>query len=548
MARTWLSARATEALRLLSVCPNMPADVLSVLRGVGPSAATEQLLRRLESVGLVQARRVALSPLLGSRRLKLWSLTARGAASVMAKRGVDKPDKVICGRARQIQSAGALIANYWLLAASVSYAGARVRVVGWEYPWLRHARVARDGRTSHVRLPAGARLQGLAPAEGQVDRSILLLPDLGTAPVQSYAVALRKLFTLCAGSTDDHLVVVATLDRPGSTTRASAWEKLVRRAATRAGHSVPVRVLTWSQVASTAPGISRLVAYARSSAGIARRTQADVAFGLISRHPLLTREQLALLLGVDNARAGRLLRQLDKRGWVRRISSDEVQRADVDPALVRSLHLVELTAVGRRIAASRLLLPSSSATRHHGLLAVRGRGRRLVHLSHTIGANAVFVALADAARAVRQRGGDDVLEEWRSAAACARGRFRPDGYGCYRRGGVRHGFFLEFDRSTERPREYAAKLRAYYRYRASRAAGDYAGFPVMLVVTTSKRAEATIAEQARIAAYLREGRRLEVLIATTERIAAAGILGPIWRTSDHTARAEQGKFICWPPK
>ena len=92
-------------------------------------------------------------------------------------------------------------------------------------------------------------------------------------------------------------------------------------------------------------------------------------------------------------------------------------------------------------------------------------------------------------RTCRTRGGDDALEEWRSAAACARGGFRPDGYGCYRRDGVRYGFFLEYDRGTERAREYAAKLRAYYRYRAGRADRDYAGFPALLVVTTSKRAD-----------------------------------------------------------
>jgi len=44
-------------------------------------------------------------------------------------------------------------------------------------------------------------------------------------------------------------------------------------------------------------------------------------------------------------------------------------------------------------------------------------------------------------------------------ADSASGRFRPDGYGCYRRGcAVR--FFLEFDRGTVKPREYAAKLEA----------------------------------------------------------------------------------------
>jgi hypothetical protein len=39
------------------------------------------------------------------------------------------------------------------------------------------------------------------------------------------------------------------------------------------------------------------------------------------------------------------------------------------------------------------------------------------------------VDLAAAARQVTSRGGDDALIEWHSAAACARGRFRPDGYG-----------------------------------------------------------------------------------------------------------------------
>jgi hypothetical protein len=43
---------------------------------------------------------------------------------------------------------------------------------------------------------------------------------------------------------------------------------------------------------------------------------------------------------------------------------------------------------------------------------------------------------------------------------------------------VAHGFFLEYDRGTEPARKYAAKFRAYYRYRDSgQAARDYDGFP-----------------------------------------------------------------------
>src|SRR5712691_12471434 len=68
---------------------------------------------------------------------------------------------------------------------------------------------------------------------------------------------------------------------------------------------------------------------------------------------------------------------------------------------------------------------------------------------------------------------------------------RPDGYGCYRRAGSRFGFFLAYDRGTERPRDYAAKLAAYYRYRDSgSAACDYDGFPTLLLVTISDVAEA----------------------------------------------------------
>ena len=105
-------------------------------------------------------------------------------------------------------------------------------------------------------------------------------------------------------------------------------------------------------------------------------------------------------------------------------------------------------------------------------------GRLLRALAHTLGANAVFVAFATAAEAVRRAGGDDELAEWRSAAACERRRCKPDGYGCYVRNGVAHGFFLEYDRGTEPARKYAAKFRAYYRYRDSgQAARDYDGFP-----------------------------------------------------------------------
>jgi hypothetical protein len=215
----------------------------------------------------------------------------------------------------------------------------------------------------------------------------------------------------------------------------------------------------------------------------------------------------------------------------------------------RRLLLVELTAAGRREAARRLLLPSNVAGRHHGVLGRISDKRYTRHLAHTLGTNAVFVSLVVAARRRRELGFDDSLEEWRGAAACARGRFRPDGYGCYRRGGSRFGFFLEFDRGTEKSREYAAKLETYYRYRdTGTARRDYIGFPVVLVVTTSELAEDRFAHQAYLAEQRHGGAPILVFLTTTGLIRADrdGVLGTIWRGPGRTP-VQKFARACWLP-
>src|SRR6266536_620433 len=280
--------------------------------------------------------------------------------------------------------------------------------------------------------------------------------------------------------------------------------------------------------------------------------QAEQALGLVARHPLLERGQLATLLGVSEARAGQLVRGLAAAGWIRTLQSAAVppDARWLRPGRPRQLSLLELTPAGRREAARRLLLPATVATRHHGLLGSVASTRRFArHLAHTLGANAVFVAFVLAARRMTARDGDEALEEWRSAAACARGRFRPDGYGCYRRGTSRFGFFLEFDRGTERPREYGAKLAAYYRYRdAGMAARDFNGFPTLLVVTTSAAAEARFAHQAYLAQQRRGGTPLLIFLTTTSRIEGCpdGVLGAVWR-SPAEPWADEPARICWLP-
>jgi hypothetical protein len=215
------------------------------------------------------------------------------------------------------------------------------------------------------------------------------------------------------------------------------------------------------------------------------------------------------------------------------------------------LGLVELTPAGRQEAARRLLVPARLARRRHGLTSGdRSRRPFLRQLHHTLGANAFFVDLAAAARRMTRRGGDEALVEWRSAAACARGRCRPDGYGCYRRGPWHFGFFLEYDRGTERPGQYAAKLAAYYRYRDSGASKrDYQSFPSLLVVCTSEAAEARFAHQAYLARQRYGGRPLLVYLTTSRRLDACreGALGAIWRSATAPWATEPARG-CWLPR
>ena len=85
----------------------------------------------------------------------------------------------------------------------------------------------------------------------------------------------------------------------------------------------------------------------------------------------------------------------------------------------------------------------------------------------------------------------------------------------------RFGFFLEFDRGTEKPSEYAAKIAAYYYYRdRGAAAHEYAGFPTLLVVTTREAASSRFAHQAQVASERHAGNPLSILLTRTDVIEA----------------------------
>jgi hypothetical protein len=228
--------------------------------------------------------------------------------------------------------------------------------------------------------------------------------------------------------------------------------------------------------------------------------------------------------------------RLAVRGLLRLVPADEV----TPPELAR-LGLLELTREGLRLLAAQLGLPLGAAVRHHGLAGggpaspIGSRAALLAHLSHTLGADAVFARIACAA--CTQRGGG-ALVEWRSAAACAHGRLRPDGYGLVRLGQQQHGFFLEFDRGSMRAARLRAKFLAYHRYRASaHATRAYDGVPIVLVVTTGPGPEQRVAQALR-SADVGQATALPALVTTLRFFDATtdGPLGPIWRTAVDAAR------------
>ena len=195
--------------------------------------------------------------------------------------------------------------------------------------------------------------------------------------------------------------------------------------------------------------------------------------------------------------------------------------------------LLELTPAGLRTLAAHLGLSLASAVSHHGLAGggpespIGTRRTLLAHLDHTVGADAVFGVLARAARSQR----DGALVEWRNAAACAHGRLRPDGYGVLRLGRHEYGFFLEFDRGTVRSAPLRAKFVAYHRYFASaRAAREFDGPPIILVVTAGPAAEDRVVD-AVLAAEVGQARRLPLLLTTMDLLTTAehGPFDCVWR-------------------
>ena len=290
-----------------------------------------------------------------------------------------------------------------------------------------------------------------------------------------------------------------------------------------------------------APGtLERLAALSVVASPIEKRT-----LEWLGHHPLLSADDLAVVLRVSRELPQRLLDNLSRYGLV-----DSTDRR-LEEEVCRP-HRYFLTHVALKLLAARDGVPPRRCARH-GIVAAampgkQGGGRLqtlLRQLDHTVGVNRFFVSLIAAGAKGAPR-----LVRWLSASEAAQ-RFtcgdvphwlRPDGVADVHWQGKVRRFYLEWDRGTMRRPETVEKSRAYAAFFANVQPDVCPGatLPYLLVVTSAPSREKAIWDVLRAAfgdIRLPAAWVFTTLDTLVERL---GVLGPIWRSGEGAAR------VSWP--
>ena len=184
-----------------------------------------------------------LGYLLAERPLGLWSLTEQGRrlcdeVSCADPRAADLRDPGT--RLRGEPNLTTRVAAYRMLAffiAECNADGRKVELRTWEQPWVRTVCGPEQRKSLRVQLPAGAVLAGgemrgdcPGPAGGRMN--VVLVPDLGAAPVTRHREMLRLLLAYreISGDADLHLLV-ATIDPDEDGARCTVWMSLLDKLA-----------------------------------------------------------------------------------------------------------------------------------------------------------------------------------------------------------------------------------------------------------------------------------------------------------------------------
>jgi len=575
-----------QILQLLTHLPLAPERVLENLVGLHGGASLYRRLDRLANAGLVAAIRPPVRP---GNASHLWYLTDLGLATVALQRQIQVEHLARRNRLRSadlltlLPELPNLLATYDLLAAIATMWIGPPRLLAWERPWRRRYQRPTAKAPVTVRLPASA----VFDVDGEI-ATLLLIPDLATYPLRVFRTPLDHLLALRASQAGElPTLVVATTD----VKRAAAWHGLLEdRRAAHSEASLSACIATWDNLSvtlndlrhdlpTTSPSTPRSIqpkllsersvrnsaralprivgdALATPTAGVGESPRLGLIalavsptdqalIDLLGRHPFMTGERLSTVLGWTMRRALQQRDRLISMGLMRLVDDGDL---DQDHA---GLELVELTVDGLTICAAQHGLPLRTAVRVNGLAGggpdrpIGTRRMLLRQLAHTLGADGVFISLIDSARRLQKTGSDDALVDWQNAAACARGRLRPDGYGMYRRNGRLYGFFVEYDRGTMSIDGYRRKFGAYvYFFTSGRFSREYDGFPTILIVTTDERAEERIAQTAR-SMVADANVSLPILLTCQARWEdpqnATGLLNSIWREID----AEPMERRCW---
>ena len=262
----------------------------------------------------------------------------------------------------------------------------------------------------------------------------------------------------------------------------------------------------------------------------------------LGHHPLLSADDLAVILRVSRELAQRLLDNLLRYGLVD--SSD--RRLEGEASAPQRYFL---THVGLRLLAARDGVPPRRYARHGVVAAAmpgkQGGGRLqtlLRQLDHTVGVNRFFVSLI----AAGAKGGPRLVR-WLSASEAAQ-RFtcgdvphwlRPDGAGDVHWQGKVRRFYLEWDRGTTRWPEMVDKCRLYAAYYANLARTGVENGPDVLMVTTSPVRENIIWRTLTTAFVEANASPGHILTSVDPLVARMGPMAAVWRLAGSLAR------VCW---
>jgi len=557
----------------LALLPLVPTKVLEPIFRLRGRTVVYRSATRLAEAGLIDA---ILPPVSAGSSSRLYYLTDLGLAALALHRRVD-----VAELARRYHLRGAdlvsllpglpyLMATYDLLAALADSGSVWPSWVGWRRPW----RCRLQPLTARTPIPLSLPAYAAFSLDGET-RHYCLLPDVGDVPIQAYRPTLGYLYALQrveqSRGCDIPTLLVAT---PGRA-RAAEWTELLEELERAQNtYPLPTYVTPRYELPTTDPALFRIfrpvstermqrpiqvprLRPRRSSSPIPRPvgpaliplTRPTLAHGrgrvamgltpsdrelltLVGKHPFLTLQRLAVVLGWQVDKVRRWRNRMTEQGLMRLVAADEI-------GAEARLELVELTIEGMEILAAQQGLSFTQAVLYHGLTgggperSVGPRPKMLANLAHTLGTDALFVDLYQQARACAEDGGDDAVLEWQNSTACTRRHFRPDGFGRYRRDGYLYPFYIEYDRSTMGPKGLAHKFAAYYAYwNRQKSSHLYYRFPIVLFVTTTNTAEARIDHAACRAAF-GQVTLLPILLTTEWRINdpsnPQGLLGPIWR-------------------